>query len=198
MGVPQGSVLSPCLFNFFVRGISAPSVPINESYADNFHAAAQDKSPTLIANQLSEAAAKISVQSSAHRMPLLLAKSTVTLFTPWTKQFGRLPEVKVANEIIPQDNHPKLLGVTFDPTFSFNVHASTTARKASRRLNVLLAIADTSFGHDKECLAATFKGIIRPFFDYAAPIVYPNYAPTSIRRLQLIQNKALRLVTGLP
>ena len=34
------------------------------------------------------------------------------------------------------------------------------------------------------------------FFDYAAPIVYPNYSETSIRRLQLVQNKALRLITG--
>ena len=129
-------------------------------------------------------------------MPLLAAKSTVTLFTPWNKQYGRLPEVKVAGDVIPQENNPKLLGVTFDPFFKFCAHASATARKANRRLNVLRAVADSTFGHDKECLAATFKGLIRPFFDYAAPIVYPNYSPTSIKRLQTIQNKALRLVTG--
>ena len=84
----------------------------------------------------------------------------------------------------------------FDPFYTFCAHAAATARKASRRLNVLRAVADTTFGHDKECLTATFKGLIRPFFDYAAPIVFPNYSPTSIKRLQLVQNKALRLITG--
>ena len=196
VGVPQGSVSSPCLFNFFVNTVTAPSAPINESYADDFHAAAQDVSPQVIADSLSAAAEEISAQSTELRMPLLPAKSTVTLFTPWTKQFGRLPDVRVGNDVIPQDNNPKLLGVIFDPTFTFCNHAAATARKASRRLNVLRAVADTSFGHDKECLTMTFKGLIRPFFDYAAPIVYPNYSPTSLRRLQLIQNKSLRLITG--
>jgi len=31
------------------------------------------------------------------------------------------------------------------------------------------------FDHDKECLIETFKGLVRPFFDYAAPIVFPAY-----------------------
>ena len=38
--------------------------------------------------------------------------------------------------------------------------------------------------------------MIRPFFDYAAPIVFPFYSPTSFKSLQLIQNRALRLVLG--
>ena len=63
-------------------------------------------------------------------------------------------------------------------------------------MNVLRALSGSSFGHDKECLTATFKSLIRPLLDYAAPIIYPNYSATSIRRLQLVQNRALRLITG--
>ena len=33
-------------------------------------------------------------------------------------------------------------------------------------------------------------------FDYAAPIVYPNFSATSISRLQKVQNRALRLALG--
>ena len=129
-------------------------------------------------------------------MSVAAAKSSVTLFTPWTKEYGRLPQASVGAEPIPQDNNPKLLGVVLDPMWTFSAHASYTAKKASSRLSVLRALADSSFGHDKECLTLTFKSIIRPFFDYAAPIVYPNYSDTSIERLQLVQNKCLRLITG--
>ena len=82
MGVPQGSASSPCIFNFFVNDITAPSATTNESYANDFHAAAYDVSPAIITNRLSRAAEKISTQALAHRIPLLPAKLTVTLFTP--------------------------------------------------------------------------------------------------------------------
>ena len=101
----------------------------------------------------------------------------MTLFTPWSKQYGRLPPVSVDGNVIPQENHPKLLGVTYDPMLCFPSHAMAAVRKVSSRVNVLRALADSSFGHDKECLTETFKAIIRPFFDFAAPIVFPQYSP---------------------
>ena len=42
----------------------------------------------------------------------------------------------------------------------------------------------------------TFKMFIRTLFNYAAPIIYPNYSQSSIQRLQRIQNRALRLALG--
>ena len=41
-----------------------------------------------------------------------------------------------------------------------------------------------------------FKAIVSPFFDFAAPIVYPQYSSSSLHRLQLVQNRALRHITG--
>ena len=100
------------------------------------------------------------------------------------------------SELNPSGQQPEAPGVVFKPTFTFSTHVAAIARKANRRLNVICAVADSRFGQDKERLTATFKGLLRPFFDYAAPIVYPNYCPTSSHRLQMVQNKALRLITG--
>ena len=80
--------------------------------------------------------------------------------------------------------------------WTFAAHGSYTARKASSRLSVLRALSNSLFGHNKKCLTLTFKSMIWPFFDFAAPIVFPNYSPSPTHKLQLVQNKCLRLITG--
>ena len=104
--------------------------------------------------------------------------------------------MKICNTNVPTVKNPRLLGVIFDPLFTFSNHAVSLPSCASSRLNIIRALSDTSFGKDKECLSLTYKTFIRSLFDYCAPIVYPTYSPASIERLQKVQNKALRLVTG--
>ena len=196
LGVPQGSVVSPILFNFFTSDLNLAASTINESYADDVHSA--ESSPELehIEAKLNASALEMETWASTNGMEISAPKSSVTLFTPWTKQVNCQLEVDVCDARIPTEKHPKLLGVTFDPLFSFSTHASIVARKATSRLNLLRALSDTKFGHDKEVLLGTFKQYLRSVTDYAAPIVFPNYSTTSLEKLQKIQNRALRLALG--
>ena len=129
-------------------------------------------------------------------MSVSASKSSVTIFTPWTRQVNHQLDVVVDNSLVPTVKNPKLLGVTLDPMFTFSAHASATARKASSRINIIRALSDSSFGKDRECLLGTYKALIRPLFDYAAPLIFPNYSPTSLAKLQRIQNRGLRLALG--
>ena len=84
----------------------------------------------------------------------------------------------------------------YDPTFTFTAHAASVARRASARMNILKALSDSTFGKDKECLLLSYRVFIRSILNYAAPITYPNYSPSSIAKLQKIQNRALRICLG--
>ena len=144
-GVPQGRVLSPLLWNFFMNDVASVA-EIDESYADDLHAAESDPNKNVIAAGLSVAARGLSDQAVERGLSL----STMTLFTLWNREFGYLPPVSLDGAVIPQVDNPKLLGVTLDPSFTFSNHAQAMARKANSRIGITRALADSTFGHDKE------------------------------------------------
>ena len=98
--------------------------------------------------------------------------------------------------LTPLQQTPMILGVIFDPMFTFSHHINSIHSRASNRLNVLKALAGSSWGHNKETILLTYNSIIKPILTYAAPIWSPSASTTGISKLQLIQNSALRIATG--
>ena len=194
--MPQGAPSSPPLYNYFSADLKVESVNVNKNFDDDNHAAVVSSDLDAIADTLNQAGAEIVEWTKENGMVISAPKSSLTLFMPWTKQVNTQLPVSIDNVPVPTEKNPRLLGVTLDPLFMFSNHAAIIARKASSRLNIMMALADSEFGNDKECLLMTFKVFIRSLFDFAALIVYPNYSPSSIHRLQLVQNSALRLALG--
>ena len=110
-----------------------PSQDQHSSYAKNVTIADSLPDKTLDASQLSA-----SLQNSfnpivnwaeQNHLTIAPSKSSVTLFTPWTKQFNAQPRVTCQNTELPREKTPKILGVTLDPSFTFTPHAKSIATK---------------------------------------------------------------------
>ena len=80
VGVPQGSVISPVLFNFFVSD-HPNTADLHTSYADDFTAAAASPSVPETAGRLTDHAADVTVWAEERGLTISLAKSHVSLFT---------------------------------------------------------------------------------------------------------------------
>jgi hypothetical protein len=76
-------------------------------------------------------------------------KSSVTLFTPHTAQANDHPEIMVNGQRVPLVKHPKILGVIHDTMYTFSQHISHATTKARKSLNVLKALAGSTWGHYK-------------------------------------------------
>ena len=127
------------------------------------------------------------------------AKSTVTLLTKETKQIPRMEQlidVKIGGVAIPVKPDPKVLGVTFDPSLHFHLHAANVNKRVRSNTNVLKAMVAPDFGQTKESLIATYKAIGRAVIDYAAPIWCSSVSATHLGKLQAAQNAALRVALG--
>ena len=81
----------------------------------------------------------------------------------------------------------------FDSKLNWNEHITSTEHKCKRRLNLIRAVAGNSWGASKKALL--YRSLIRPVIDYVA-IAYNSASECIKHRLDVIQNKALRIACG--
>ena len=79
-------------------------------------------------------------------MLISASKSSVTLLTPDTHQAKIHPSIFIENSHLPLVKCPRILGVYLDPSLSFNKHSQYVAERVSGMINILKALAGTSWG----------------------------------------------------
>ena len=55
------------------------------------------------------------------------------------------------------------MGVTLDAHLTYTLHIDFIITRASRRVNILKAVASTNWGQQKDTILITYKFLIRPF-----------------------------------
>ena len=131
-----------------------------------------------------------------NQLTLNASKTTATLFTPDPAEYSTNLTLNINNTQIPTNKEPKILGITFDPKYTFSKHTQNTATKAQKTVHILKALTTTHWGKTKETLLTTYKTITRPILEYASTIWSPIISNTNTTKLQTQQNTALRTITG--
>ena len=195
--VPQGGVLSPCLFNIYMA--TAPIPPEDEklvSYADDCTVLSSGPIISEIETKTNSYLAVLLKWFEENSFELSPGKSSATLITTFSNESSRTLKIEVESNRIPTEKHPKLLGVTFEPMYRFGSHAKTVVDRVAKRNNVLCALARSSWVKDKELPLTTYKATGRAIINYAAPVWSPGQADSHWQKIQRCQNSALRSATG--
>ena len=112
------------------------------------------------------------------------------------KVLDQLPTLKVKNKDIKWVRTFKNLGLTFDaPTLIWKEHIDDTCRQCLQRINIMKAMAGTTWGVDKELLLRIYKVYIRSKLMYGISAV-ASAAGHRLEQMNRIQNSALRSALG--
>ena len=195
-GVPQGSILSPLLFTLLLSDLPTFNHTHSLMYAD-------DLSLFVLEDSLDEATRKLQISldnCSAwlknHALALNPSKTQLMMFT--RKKISNPPNIFLNNHQINLVTKHKFLGLVLDgPFLSWTHHLSYIKVTCCRRLNIMRALTSSTWGANRNLLITFFNAFIKSKISYGLE-VYSSASITKLKSLEVIQNSALRIITGLP
>ncbi len=191
VGVPQGSILAPILFIFYVRDMTA-NVPNHLKYADDVTAMVVHRDPQVAAQQLST---DISSVVSWNRKWRLLANPKKTEVMCFSKSGHPQVTVTMGSDILKQVGYKVCLGVLLDHNLTFSLHAQNAASRAIKAMAKLSPLLEERGGISVELGIIVYKAYIRPLLEYAYP-VWSCSPKTALDKIDRAQRIALLKITG--
>lgn len=195
-GLPQGSCLSPMLFNIMINDLfdTLQSGISYSLFADDCAIWCTDKYSQHSIPRLQNALNALDEWSKRNGCIFSPNKSAVVVFTKHTRM-PQPTDLFISGNVIPRFNSFKFLGIVLDSRLSMTKHIQHIKVKCSKRLNLFRCIAGTDFGADRATLLQLYKSLVLPIIEYGSA-VYAGGSENTLKRLEVIQNTFIRIATG--
>lgn len=196
-GVPQGAVLSPCLYNIYVSDAPNFDDVMTAFYADDTALICALPSWYETNSALERATHEFHKFYEKWKINLNHEKTQALLVTRRrTREVPELPFQFNDHEIEWEDN-VKYLGVILDRKLTMAAHINYIIEKTQKVIKILYPLIHRKSKLNSNNKLLIFKSALRPIFTYACPI-FSTIANTHIQKLQRTQNKILKMIFDLP
>lgn len=198
-GVPQGSILGPLLFNIFMSDMPDPPESTLALYADDTAVITQSSDLDTAVDALQLSVDCLYDWFSKWRLALNPTKCEMKIFS--LKKYVHPPGVFVQGNLVrwnPDDQAIKYLGVYLDRRLNWNFHVNNKLAQGYARLAQLYSMINRKSTLKPTCSILIYKTILRPLIMYACPVWGPSLSKSKLNKIQIFQNKILRIAVNSP
>ena len=188
-GVPQGSVLGPCLFLLYINDLPENLTSTTRMFADDTACHRDITSP--IDQQSLQSDLDLMAEWERKWLMSFHPEKCLTLHVT-RKQNPLLGSYTLHGQTLKSVHEAKYLGVTITDDLRWNSHVTTTVDKANRALGFLRRNLKIGSKSIKE---RAYKALVRPILEYSSTVWDPHTEENSTK-VEAVQRRAARWVTS--
>ena len=188
-GVPQGSVLGPSLFLFYINDLPTNLTSTVRLFADDTIVYLTVKSESDC-GELQKDLDKLAIWENKWRMEFHPDKCTVLTVTK--KKTPVMFNYKLHGHTLEHEEATKYLGCTISSDLNWGKHITNICSKANKTLGFLRRNLHITSKKIKE---RAYKSLVRPQLEYASTVWDP-YQQGHIDQIEKVQRRAARYATG--
>ena len=195
-GTPQGSVISPTLFNILINGlaeeISLKHPAISQSlFADDAAIWKTGRSIKKLTNDIQKTLNTINSWANKWGFKFSACKTTGILFS--NKLHVKI-QLKLDKREIEFKKSVRYLGVILDSKLTWKAHIDQLIIRCNKDLNLMRCVSGTNWGANKTSLLRLYQCLIRSKIDYGSA-GFMTACKTQLKRIDSIQYAALKIAT---
>lgn len=177
LAVPQGSCLSPILFNIYFNEVADCTNTL--AYADDTATLQTETTLKKLQYHLQKNIKEIDYECDKIGLKISKSKSKILARGPKSSEL----EVSINNNRIELAESFKYLVVINDKQINFKEHIDKVKTQARTKFNLMRWLTSRTTGANILALVRVYKSFIRPLLEYASP-VWMNSAKTKFKQTQ--------------
>ncbi|RNE95023.1 uncharacterized protein Tco025E_10231, partial [Trypanosoma conorhini] len=201
-GVPQGSVLGPQLFLYYVDDLLRRLDNIYSAsafmYADDLTLVASGADIHACAAAMQPALSLVTSWAAEHNLKINVDKSEAALFCVSSHTLSDEDPValRLGNGNLQIKSHPvRLLGTTIDRLLNFGPHAAAAAKQTMLRRYQLRLVAQAGASH--HTMRSFLIGYVHSVLLYSGEAIAPCLAPTYLHNMEVRYRDSCKTSLGL-